>query len=562
MALRGKVSSGRVPSGAVIPRVKGKAAERLVNDSAAELAGEGPPAASGRRGWWLAAVLSLGAFLLGVAVAEVNVVHVTHVSPARSAADVGRDRARGAPSPVGSVRAGPAELPEVARWIALGGGAEPGSNQVSIEQNLGLAARVLSDRGAGALLFAGGPGASLVQELRRGEAADSLLGRLGELFHPRSDRSARYRPTHLQPAGPATAASALSVLRRALAQSTTGSLLLYVAAHGDPGERPRDNAFVTWGGGLVTAAQLAGVLDRHGQHRPVQLVMSSCFSGGFADIVFRDAEPERGPARTSRCGLFATTWDREASGCDPDPNRRAQQSYSLHFLNALRRADRHGRPLSPGEIDLDGDGSVSLLEAHGRVRVASQSISIPTTTSERWLRHVATTTDPLGVVELPEEDAVIAALASQLQLADEAAAGQRLRRLQGQLEAADQALLQLEQPRDEHLAALQIALLSRWPVLDDPWHPDFAAAVEADRDVIEAVAAASAMAFAYDEAQARIDGSFQAWSRLEVELARVARLVRAYENRSLAARLQRRGGPGWQRYRALLACERTVPGAP
>jgi hypothetical protein len=38
--------------------------------------------------------------------------------------------------------------------------------------------------------------------------------------------------------------------------------------------------------------------------------------------------------------------------------------------------------------------------------------------------------------------------------------------------------------------------------------------------------------------------------------ARLERLVRALENRALAGRLRARGGAGWEKYEALLACER------
>src|SRR4029077_2773259 len=105
-----------------------------------------------------------------------------------------------------------------------------------------------------------------------------------------------------------------------------------------------------------------------------------------------------GPAGSVRCGLFASTWDREASGCDPDPDRREQESYPLHFLHALRAEDRDGHPLNRDDLDLDHDGTISLLEAHTRARIMDASIDVPTTTSERWLRGVAPASGPTSPV--------------------------------------------------------------------------------------------------------------------------------------------------------------------
>ena len=230
----------------------------------------------------------------------------------------------------------PLPAPNRIRWLALGGGADPPSNQISIEQYLQLASRTLAQRGEGVLLFAGGPSASWVQQLDGIGDDGAVLTRLGEIFAPRPDRATAYRQSALPSHGAATLRGVLAELDRALAQPEAGSLMLVVAAHGDPGATAADTAVVLWGGQVLTARQLARRLDRAPQHRPVRLVMSSCFSGGFAEIAFADADPGQGGAVGERCGLFASTWDREASGCDPDPDRRAQQGYALYFWNALK----------------------------------------------------------------------------------------------------------------------------------------------------------------------------------------------------------------------------------
>ena len=56
-------------------------------------------------------------------------------------------------------------------------------------------------------------------------------------------------------------------------------------------------------------------------------IRGACDAGGFGELAFRAADPEQGPAETARCGLFATTWDRVAAGCDPNRNVRPEKPW-------------------------------------------------------------------------------------------------------------------------------------------------------------------------------------------------------------------------------------------
>ena len=450
-------------------------------------------------------------------------------------------------------------VPERLGWLALGGGAEPSSNQVSLEQDLRLAREVLGPRAPGLVLFAGGPG-SMVVELDRHPAADPLRDELAGLLDPRENRDARYRPSTLAVDGAATRPLLGEVLARALAERGAGPLLIYVAAHGNAADKARDDSVWLWGADSLSAVDLAALLDRAPAPRPALWVMSSCFSGGFAELIFAQADEAKGHAPPNRCGLFASTWDREAAGCDPNPNRRQQQSYGLFFLNALRRTDRDGRPLPAAAVDFDGDGQVSPLEAHARVRIAARSISVPTTTSERWLREAAPQTGAERPFVWPEESAVVAELGRALGLANAVAARARQATLDDLRITADRALEALERERDQRLHALQLRLLERWPELDDAWRTDFAATLTREHGAIQAMLDRSSEAQAYREAEDGVQRASEGYAELEEQLAMVDRLVRAHENLELAARLQARGGPPFDYFRQLLACERGWPG--
>jgi len=442
------------------------------------------------------------------------------------------------------------------RWIAAGGGPYPELNQVSMAQDLALATEVFGQ--SGLVLFASGHEGA-VQVLDASKRGDPLFAELGQLFAPRSGRDAHYERAPVAAHGAATAERVLSAISSALGAGEA-PLLVYVASHGDMGDSARDNRLPLWGDSMLSVADLARVLDETSTKRPVRFVVTACHSGGFAEIVFRDADEAQGPAAGLRCGLFAATWDLKANGCDPDPDRRAQEGYGLHFLHALRGQDRDGEPIDPSLVDFDHDGRVTLLEAHTRARIASASIDVPTSTSERWLRSAAPTAGRTAPVSLPEEDAVIAALAPRLGLSDDPGrARDRLAADEEALQALDERSEELDARTTDATRAIAAALLAHFPVLDDPWHPDWLPTIAARRDEIAAIlrghpAREELLAARADEE--RLGAETEA---LELEAAHLERLVRALDNRTLAGRLRARGGRDWQTYERILACERSEP---
>ncbi len=442
------------------------------------------------------------------------------------------------------------------RWLASGGGPTPDANEVSIEQDMALVREALGP--GGRLLFAGGPGSDGVQVRGRPPGQDDLMRALGEIFSPRGGRDALYRPTRLDLDGPATLGAVEEALREAL--SAQGDpLLLVLAGHGDMGERPDGNAVLTWGGEALGVVDLARALDTAPTSRPVRAVVLSCYAGGFAELIFHDADESQGPSPHDRCGIFASTWDLQAGGCDADPDRGRHEGYSLHLLHALKGQNRRGEPLA--EIDLDGDGRISLIEAHTQARIASGSVDVPTTTSERWLRHAAPSEGASEPVSLPAEERTIEALSAALGLqghperaADLAEAlGQEIEELKAREEAAADA----EQAAYRALAG---ELLARWPVIDDPWHPDFPSTIQGQRAQIEGHLAQSDAHARLREAMAALDALGRERAELQVRAAPFERLARAVETRALAGRLKALGGEPWRTFERLSACERFAPG--
>jgi hypothetical protein len=445
------------------------------------------------------------------------------------------------------------ELPEVARALFIGGGSLPENTEVSLEQDMLLALDVLP--GDVAVHFAGGGSTPSVRELDPEHRPAELLVRLGELFLPRGGRGSRYRPARIA-TRPATQEEVEASLGRYLSQGST-LLTLFVAAHGERDDDPRESFIALWGEGELTVGRLTEVHDESA--RPLRVVSGTCFSGGFGEIVFAGADAARGPAKVLRCGLFASTEDREASGCDPNPNRRAQESYLIHLLQALGGRDRDGRPLPLSELDLDGDGQVGLLEAHTRARTHAESIDVPTTTSERLLRSLVRDGGPPARALLPEDAKVVDVLSRALELPTEASARARLRALEAELDVLDERLEAAEVELERAHGKLRVSLLSRWPTLNDPYHPLFARTLERDHGAI-------AQSIDAWRREARLETIQQGLDVLEVEYnrhltaeARVLRLVRAHENLALAGGLPRLSGSARAAYSKVLDCERAPP---
>lgn len=441
------------------------------------------------------------------------------------------------------------------RFLAIGGGPHPESNEVSLEQDIELVQRALP--APGLVLFAGGRQSASVRELAS-VTGDPLRLALGDLFAPRSGRQSRYRQPRFD-AERATLENVEARLGEALAHGDD-PLLVYVAAHGERGDAPKHNSIALWGGRALDVTRLAQLHERH--RRPLRLVATSCFSGGFAELAFARADASAGkPARPGRCGLFAGTADRETSGCDPNPDRRAQESYGLHLAHALAGHRRDGSLLAPEAADFDRDGRIGLLDAHTWARIEAVSLDVPTTTSERWLRHVEPGSAPIDRTLSPEDSAVVERLGAALRLPNEPAVLERWTALDRQLAALDEELGAAEDALAERAADLGTLVLERWPVLDDPFHPDFEATFEQSRSALEALLGSSPAARTRSEADAKVRSLYARLDPLAVEEARVLRLLRAYETLHKAAALHARGGPAAAHHAQLLACEREAPRA-
>ncbi|HZL33842.1 MAG TPA: hypothetical protein VFC78_00950 [Tepidisphaeraceae bacterium] len=374
-------------------------------------------------------------------------------------------------------------------FLVIGGGDGPQNNQVSLEKNVQFFQRVLADTQgtiAGSdVLFSDGLAGGRGVQLESPHEVPRLNLLLARLFDRENGIELEYRRHQLTGVrGPAT--------RRGLNEwfNSTGKklgdgdrLLIYFTGHGGPGQPAQNTTFSMWNERPMPVSEFVGYLDRLSPKVEVMLLMVQCHAGGFAGVIFKNGKlnGELSPAR--RIGFFATKSDRNAAGCTPDTREEDYRDYSTYFLAALDGKTRTGKPVTG--CDLDGDGRVSFAEAHAYVLIHSDTIDIPTTTSECLLRTYSKTAgeglakpeQPYGeVVEKASllDRAVLEGLSGELKLTtenryDEA---KRLAQLvEAQRKTTQGNINQKNQERDRLNRAIRARLLQRWPELSNPWHP-------------------------------------------------------------------------------------------
>jgi len=142
------------------------------------------------------------------------------------------------------------------------------------------------------------------------------------------------------------------------------TLLLYVTDHGnkDP-EGKGDTSISLWGEELSVTELRALLAHIHPGVRIVML-MSQCYSGGFANLVFPDGVDT--VASGNVCGYFSAPPDRKAHGCYPEVSAKEAVGHSHRIFEALAALQR-------------------LPDAHRQVLVTDGTPDVPNATSDFFL---------------------------------------------------------------------------------------------------------------------------------------------------------------------------------
>lgn len=456
---------------------------------------------------------------------------------------------------------------EPMRALLVGGGPDLDSNAAQIESHVRFVAGLLPAGTRRRLLFADGKtDAANVAGADPNPDADARAAL--SLLLPNSGLGAPtvMRPPQLgaRPDGPSTH----EALRRAMTEllpKSSAPLLLYFAGHGSRDDSSGQAAYAMWNNEDLSARELAAEIARLPARTPVTLVMAQCYSGAFADLLYRNADPKGEPAAQNVAGFFSARRDRTASGCGVGTAAEDYQDFSSYFFGALCGHDRFGKPV--GGADADGDGRVTLHEAFCYALGHDESFDTPTCTSDAFLDRFAGIADE-DIFSTPYADvhqagtaaqrAALDLLSSRLGAEGEQRALAVYDRLtfhdpigrSAQLTADRQSADQLSRIRGEELATL----FKKWPALRWSQSAGFAQAAEsaakelgggevAVRDILAATKA-------HDEAEAALDNE-EAWLIRFTSLYRSvwrAKHLREQGDKLLKARFERlweAEGAGW-----------------
>ena len=283
--------------------------------------------------------------------------------------------------------------------LVFGGGYSPSGNQVSLESNVKYFRRIRSSIGLG--------GAAMETYFADGKSKDRDLQFfdpafripevnqiLAELLGSSRGIANQYRNNTLQANDSSSLVALDKWLRSRKKQGGKQTNFIYFTGHGGKADKktPHNTTAYLWNNSRLKVADFVKKLDQLPKDQACIFVMVQCYSGGFANVIFKDGDPKKGLSDHPRAGFFATVKDRVAAGCTPDIREKNYREYSTRFWEGLCGESRVGKKIK--KPDFDKDGKTSLAEAHAYVIIKSETIDIPIKTSGVLLRRFSSLTPP------------------------------------------------------------------------------------------------------------------------------------------------------------------------
>jgi hypothetical protein len=456
-------------------------------------------------------------------------------------------------------------------WV-VGGGPTLKSSQGQIELNVKWEQDVIQRRTPGAKLatyFASGNGGLRdVFITQRAVESPATLQPLARVFDQQEFNGDIYLHHSVANVLGSTRADQLTTrLEEDFRRLALGDRALFIF-YGHGTYEPKDvsgNALRLWGNTTLSARQLEKLFSTVNPVVPMRFFLPQCYSGGFARLMHKDAKREGAWVDHQRCGFMSVAEDREAEGCSASISVGDFRDYTTYFFAALDGRTRQGDAL-PTDPDLNGDGVVTLREAHLYSLVQANSTDLPRSTSEvyleEWqpwyLRWVSYGPPPANVY---------ARLATQLAEKQGFPVDQRLisavllRRSQ---RTAELEALQAERNRSiaeakDYQSVIQVDLLERWPGAAHPYTQNYFEFLKhelapAQDFIMHHIKYADLVQ--RQERTFELDGKILATQR---ELAQMEKILRLRKLSRLLAQFERNAGRSERTvYQRLIQCEESA----
>ncbi|WP_225895292.1 caspase family protein [Leptolyngbya sp. NIES-2104] len=295
-------------------------------------------------------------------------------------------------------------------FLVFGGGGAPSYNEIALEKNMLYFQRSLKELGYSTsdapIYFANG---------NTGEKTVRYLDEKGD------QQFKAHTVPNVQ--GASSIANLQTWMAQAAKEKTATPLFFYFSGHGGHNRVNEDNSsLLMWRDRELSVQNFTAMLDRLPQNKPFVTMMSQCYSGSFANLIYNGGDPNKGIALQTRCGFFATIKSRPSVGCTPEVNEADYRDYSSSFFAGLTGRDRIGRKVA--SADYNKDGRISYSEAHAYAKIDKFTTDLPVSTSEAWLQRqvnnptmreqiLGQTIAPLAKIARPEQRFVIESLSRQ-----------------------------------------------------------------------------------------------------------------------------------------------------
>ncbi len=275
---------------------------------------------------------------------------------------------------IGSMLAVPAEesAQGATHALLINGGSKPAANYQSHLHHLQDMVQLLEQRGLSRgrihIFSADGEDEAADLAVREPPMAGFWLisgTTLGRSLKPKTEvTDTRWEGMTLRPATQEALRSWFAAAQKWLAPGDR--LFMFVTDHGTENRDDPDNGAISLWKEKLTVQELNELV---GGLRPgVQsvMVMSQCYSGTFASLIYGDGSAE---PSGDVCGFFSTTRDQRAYGCYPEGRDRDRIGHAFHFIDAL-------------------DHQSTTIAAHLEVLVADATPDVPVRTSDLYLERL------------------------------------------------------------------------------------------------------------------------------------------------------------------------------
>ena len=279
--------------------------------------------------------------------------------------------------------------------ILIGGGYNLNSSQGQIEYNVKWVQNVLKNAELPvATFFTDGSDPApdvhylhIASNSAEPSAVDTLAAQLepvARLFENRLANQRRYRNHNIEDIQGGTVADKLTQdLKDLLASKPDEPSLIVFNGHGLQSKTSIDKVTMElWNNTHINVTELHSIFSR--SKAPNRFLFTQCYSGGFHRLAYKNPEKGLALSDTTRCGFTAESAYRLAEGCSASVDTDDYRDYTTYFFAALDGYDRNGNML-PVETDTNGDGGVSLREAHFYTLENAHSTDLPRSTSEDYL---------------------------------------------------------------------------------------------------------------------------------------------------------------------------------